>query len=264
MLNSIWDDAIKSEKESAKMQRVRGEMHCGGFLLRPRLNEMGEEEGTEIIHVANFDLNGIFAVDFLARIAAIARIKGTVGYNRNKDSKRENSNEDGRGSSIFDIFSGMRMTISRSRYGDKKNMLEGDKNTKKMNKKTMKKKKMDSMMEASMSNDDVGRGIELTDIYGGGEDEGIEAPPRNPLNVRKVDKRAGGGGRRRSSREDERNPDGNASNENVVVNDDDDGDDDAPPPPSRMMSEWNKYFDEATQSDYYVHKATGKTQWDKP
>ena len=254
MRGSIWDDDIKSEKESAKMLRVRGEMHCGGYLLRPKLNETGEEEGTEIIHVANFDLNGMFALDFLSRKAAIARIKGTVEYKRNKFSKAENDNEEGRGSSIFNIFSGMRNTISRTRYGDEKKMLEGDKNPKKTKKKT----KMDSMMEASMSNDDdVGMGIELTDIYGGG-DEGGEAPPRNPLNVRKGDSRSGGrSGKKKRIRE------GNASNESDIINDDEDDNDDASPQPERP-GEWDKHFDETSNCHFYVHKATGKTQWEKP
>ena len=102
--------------------------------------------------------------------------------------------------------------------------LQKNKNKKKNNKR--KELTMDEMMEASMSDNDNGMKIELSDIYTGGEECGSgEEPPNH-----KRDKR------------------GKSSS-----------------PPKRVrMGEWDKIYDEASQSYYYMHKATGHSQWENP
>jgi len=79
----------------------------------------GRREGTvDIIHVAMVDLNGVFAMDLLGRIAAIKRFTGIIEFSNRKSEESER----GRISSgVFDVFSGFKKKIMG---GKDKKMLE--------------------------------------------------------------------------------------------------------------------------------------------
>jgi len=120
---SIENDEVKSLKESSQKRRVRGIIHCGGYLLTPRVDEFSGKEQVEIIHVAAVDLNGVFGLDLLYRIAAVERIKGVVDVNVNRFTKgivaEDEDVEGGRGSSIFNVFSGVRQRMMGGGGGKK-------------------------------------------------------------------------------------------------------------------------------------------------
>ena len=74
----------------------------------------------DIIHVAMIDLDGVFALDLLSRIAAINRLTGTIEfYNR----KSEESEKGRISSGVFDVFSGFKKKIMGEK--DKKMLEDG-------------------------------------------------------------------------------------------------------------------------------------------
>ena len=128
---SIENDEVKSLKESSQKRRVRGIIHCGGYLLTPRVDEFSGKEQVEIIHVAAVDLNGVFGLDLLYRIAAVERIKGVVDSNVNRFTRgiveEDEDVERGRGSSIFNVFSGVKQRMmGGGGGGKKKELIEAD------------------------------------------------------------------------------------------------------------------------------------------
>jgi len=135
---SIENDEVKSLKESSQKRRVRGDIKCGAYLLRGKVDEFSGKEQVEITQLACVDLNGVFGLDLLYRIVAVERVKGVVDVNVNRFTKgvveEEEDVEGGRGSSIFNVFSGVKQ---RMMGVGKKKMIEAD----------------------------VDMGIELTDVY---------------------------------------------------------------------------------------------------
>jgi len=139
---SIENDEVKSLKESSQKRRVRGDIKCGAYLLRGKVDEFSGKEQVEIIHVAAVDLNGVFGLDLLYRIAAVERIKGVVDSNVNRFTRgivvEDEDVERGRGSSIFNVFSGVKQRMMGGGGGKK-------------------------LIEEA--------GIELSEIYGGGKED---------------------------------------------------------------------------------------------
>ena len=150
---SVSDSNIKSEKESARDRRVRAKMHCGGYMFIPKYDSSECESSTEIIHVASVDLSGAFALDYLSRKASVARLRGVVDSNikRFGSGMEDEEEEVGRGSSIFDVFSGVKNKIIGG--GKNRQMLQGEiemnpiaaSNTKKENEEAKRKARIDQL-----------------------------------------------------------------------------------------------------------------------
>jgi len=107
-----------SKKESHKLRRVRGLVKCGGYLLK----EGRRAETVDIIHVAMVDLNGVFAVDLLSRIAAVTRLKGVVELARAGWKEKEERTR--ASSSVYDVYSGFKQRLRRGMSSTEKRMIE--------------------------------------------------------------------------------------------------------------------------------------------